>query len=340
MNLNIVRPPITTMPQYTDLLSTILCYENGVNWYYNNYIQLFTDYRYRDYGEIKFRDDFFSLNNINSSFSYRCNPFILSLQTIEDITLIIESSSIIPYFKELINNKYYIIPYVDTHYINNEIRKGSIHAVLFYGYSDTTFKTADFTSNGKYGINEIKSSDVERLYTRKYELPNFIECENRVVAFSLKNADYWFDLEVVKRQFSDYLYEVNTTDSYECIKYFESNEPKMQWGMGCYSCLISYYKSSIADERRYIDLRGLYALCDHKIAMMDRMKYMLKQKFLEDKSVLLELSNVLDNLRTGLNMTIKFNLTHNDEFIVKAVDLLSKTYEHEKRIMERVMKAL
>ena len=339
MILNVKNPPITTMPHYADALACISCLDHGMNWYYSNYIQIYTDYRWVPYGEIFFRDNLFWVLKHYNDFSYAYNPFIASWQSISDITLYVEKSNIVNTFENLINNEHYIIANVDLHYLNTLYPPGVIHTIFIYGYDEESFKVADFTRGGRYGFNDLNKVLLEESYSSEYEMPNYSQHRNHVAAFMLQDVEYSFDLELVKKQLVDYYNENDSLNSYEYTRYHEKIATKFLWGMGCYSNLISYLLK-MNSEFKAIDHRSLYALCDHKKAMVDRLEYMIEQNHIEDCSIRQEFENLYQELVRGLNMLLKYNISGDEKIIVRLVNLLRNIYDNEKKSVEKLLKEL
>jgi hypothetical protein len=339
MILKIETPPITSFPHYTDLLATIIPHKGGKEWYYNNFIQLFADFRFFIQGEVNFREHFFAINKNVKYFYYDYNPFIKAYCDIEDFSLFFDKNEIVDRVKSLIDSGFYTVIILDRHLIKTSYPPGSIHPVLVYGYNEHSFKIAEFLgSGGKYDFLDVNFSNVIESYKQKNPLPHWLTNEKRLVSFKIGDIDYKFDYVLLKKLITDYYEEKNTVDSYECIHHFLEYPKGAVWGMGCYAYLIDYLKIILSkNEVVDLDLRGFYVMYDHKIAMCDRINFLLNNNNLNDVSLLSNYTKIRDSWRNCYNMFLKYTMDGKMNSITQMIDLINKIYEDEKRTLEKLL---
>jgi len=340
MILPVKFPPITSDPQYADLLAATLPYKGGYEWYISNFIQIYTDFLfYKQYGkgELRFREHLFILNRPTPSFWYDCIPFVKTKNYIHDVSLFIDVRNITEYFKHIINEGNYIIAYVDRHYANARYPLGTLHSMLIYGYDSYSFKVADFISNsGTYTFSEVSIDNIHKSFNpgNEYDLPPFIDSANKVVYFAMSDAEYKMDTGLIKRLLEDYYLERNTTDSYECLEETNKHEHNAIWGMGCISYVIDYLSNL---EEKTLDLKALVLLSDHKKAMVERLEYLLSIGQLTDSSAIENYVAIRDKMQSCVGLGVKYLLTNEKKFVSQIVHQLQTVYESEKNVLPKIL---
>jgi len=341
MILPITLPPITSDPQYTDLLTTILPYKGGHEWYISNFIQIYTDFIYYDTygkGELRFREQKFIINKAPyASFWYDGIPFLKSFNTIDDISLLIDKKLIVDYFKTIISSGHYIITCMDRHYVDKRYALGTIHGMLIYGYDESSFKIAYFVSDsGKYTFSEITFDSAFKSinHTTDYDPLSPSGTDERVVFFKMGDSDYKMDTQLVRRLLEDYYLERNTTESYECLAEINRYGHDVKWGMGCYKYLIDYINSLEAER---LDVKSLYLLSDHKKAMVERVEYFLSADLLTDSSLLNEFAEIRDNATSCVALGLKYTITGRKKILSDIISQLQIIYDLEKKALRRML---
>jgi len=338
MILPVVFPPITADSQYADMLTTVLPYKGGYEWYFSNFIQIYSDfsnYKYYRKGELRFREQTFAINKDRPVFWYNCIPFVKTINTIDDITCFIDINTIVRHFKSLIDNGNYIIAYIDRHLINPYFDLGSLHSVLIYGYDTSAFKIADYVCHsGRYVFSELSFENTCKSFGSHYKLPPYIDSDKKIVFFKMGDSDYKLDSQLIKRLLNDYYHEINTTDSYECLATFNKYEHSPSWGMGCITYLIGCLESL---ENESIDVKQIYLIFDHKKAMVERIEYLLSVGLLTDGSLLNEYCAIKNRMTACVLYGLRYRHSGDRNFISKIISQLKFTYDMEKDLLPKIL---
>jgi len=352
MILPVEYPPITSSPEYADLLSAILPRKSGRDWLYNNFIQLFVDFSYFDYGEIRFRENLFALNKLPDFFYYQYNPFIHCYTVAEDFSLFFDADRLVDKLKAFIDNGYYVIVYLDRHFIDAKHKKGSLHNALVYGYDDSSFKIADFVSeSGGYLYTQIYFSDVIASFGAEHALKREFGVDSRckLVMFKVKDAEYQRDDVLMRKLIEDYYHERNTTESYECLRRLSDNQNAI-WGMGCikHVALSLNQIASAADHtyerelsrmthKELAALKGVHMLLEHKTVMKDRIGYLHEKGIIEDEKRLFEYGSIVDTMKTCMNRVVQYGYSGRVEQLTLAVSKLDEVYNEEKIFFRKLL---
>ena len=336
MILKVKEPPITSFSTFANLLSVTICNDNGYKWYCNNYVQLFTDYRFSSNGEIKFREEFFGYTKASTIYSPYCNnPFIDNLFVIDDLLMLINIDDVIDKLKHFIDNGYYIRANLDRHFYDDKQTLGSLHSAFIYGYDNESFLLADFIKSGKYQPAKILFCDFIKSYEQQYDAEKlsrspFISNPHGIYMFKTKNVDYQYDKAYLKRLIIDYYNEENTMDSPEVIRYYYKSDPlkqELNWGMGVYKDLKYDYKT-------------IFACKDHKKAMCDKLEFLIQNKYIENDELLYSYTKIKEEYGICLNLSIKYSISRNYKDLETIKAKLNICYESEKRCLEKLIQEL
>ena len=326
--ISVTYPPITSYPQYAGPLSLIYTYDNAKKWFANSYIQLFIDNRKPVSGGIKFRQELF----------LRFCPFI-RMEGIEDYRFFTNKDKLIDDIKIIISNNQAVAVNVDRYFIplkknNNHL----IHSVYIYGYDDEKqeFYIADFVSeSGKFTLTTIPYENMQESlnsmddtdYTYKYSSKKFF-----IYTYDVFDYDYEFSIQELHQKLSDYYKCENTMDAncYEVFRMYKVNSDT-KWGIGVYEWLIEYISDIKIKNNKYMDLRSIYVLLDHKNAMLERINYLESENILQNHDMLrIKYTALLNKINILLNLGIKYNLSNNEEIIIKMQSLINDIIEMEK----------
>ena len=341
MILPVEFPPITTSPEYADLLSAISPCKSSKDWIYNNYIQVYADFSYFAQGDFRFRDGLFAINKIGT-FYYQYNPYIYNYTTMDDFSLFFDKANLIERLKRFIDSKYYIILYLDRHLLNSSYAKGSLHNVFVYGYDDSSFKIADFISNsGGYIYTSINFSDIISSYNEDYlaNRESGVDTQNKLVMFKVRDPDYKSDDLLMRKLIEDYYYERNTIESYECLK----NNENALWGMSCINHLaVNLQATSEIDHPKIgsIDLKNVFLMLDHKTVMKNRLSYLLERDIIKDKSLLVGYEKIVIAMQICVNACLKNTITEKAKLLLDAANKLYEVYDAEKILLKKLLEEI
>jgi hypothetical protein len=308
--INVVYPPITSFPHYAGPLSLIYNYDNAKTWFYNSYIQLYTDFRHIDRGEIKFRQEFLNF------------PFI-NICGIEDYRLLFGKDNLIFNLKNIINENIAVATNLDRYFITSyKQQEHLIHPAYFYGYDDDNqlFYISDFVSSGKFIFTDISyKSFMESVYIMDdldYKFKNSSK-KYFLSLYYINDREYNFSINKLYKELLDYYNCQNTIDS-DDIKMFYKLTDDVKWGLAVYDWFMEYIsefgKTDYCEST--IDHRIAYIINDHKKAMLLRLEYMQDKKYITNGDNLIkDYNDLYINSNILLNLCLKYNSNHSNNTI-------------------------
>lgn len=332
-SLPVLYPPITSWTWHANVLSILSNYERTLPWVYSNYIQLWT--RLNRHEEI-----FTDFNFCN--FPPEDCPWIY-LQTLKRETISKMTSDIIEFIKRAIDLDNYIYGVVDESQLihRDKSEKKYPHELFVFGYNDQdeTFDVADFTFKGKYSFEKVTYSDFRRAYYNIERNEDYLlRGKGGIQLLSFySDAFYCFDTILVKESLEDYLYARNSQYKYRSLH----NPDEYVFGIDIYDTLIIYLNSFFS-RNETIDLKPFHVMFDHKVLMVNRLKFMQVEAFLcSELSILDNYIKIKEASLIVRNGIIKYNITKEKEIlkrILLQIETIKKQEEQEiKNILENII---
>ena len=269
--------------------------KNYLNWYYNEFIQVYT-----------FKDG----DNTNLLlYSYGIQDGIggeyESLEYVKGSNSRIKiGNDIVDLCKVMINNEYYIYVYCDDSYVSTmNVNYHRYHDILIYGYDDQTQSFDVFAYNGsKLKRFMVSYNDFISAYHSKYtdRFDNYIcFCKKR------ENYDFSINTEKIRWHILDYLDGVDTLRRERPLLL---SPQKATWGINTYDEIINMYEKSF-QQQKLIRMPEIYCFMEHKKDWLNRIVYFKEQNLLNFNDGIydnfVELKNCAEVI---VNLTIKFNL--------------------------------
>lgn len=316
--LPILTPPIITKNNYAFPLIISLLNKENYDWFFSNWIQLMSYYNKNKFNLMFFRPF------MNKLTSYPC----IDTQTINKNVIYDINKDILEIIKYCIYNGYYIISSYDEFYIPNTqaFKKRHLeHDFMIYGLDEVNKKyyiLGYCIENGvnKFGTNIVGFSDfyngyISNLNTYKVGYSKFYIIKPN------KNYTYKFDLNKVYEDLSDYLY---SKDSFHNYRYFHNIDKKYTFGINIYHELDVYFSALLSKQIPYNDIRILSLFKEHKECMLLRVKYMIKNGYIDNNHELLKgLEFLKDMAINAFNLQIKYNF-NNSHLAIDSLKLLLK----------------
>lgn len=315
--LNVKYPTITSWNWQAALFSVIETLEKSNDWIYNNYIQIHCN------------PDGPNISQMYLDFSYCSGNALLSCPFLHTQHF---NRNILDSFKSI---KEFIIYSIDlgyciylfaneSHFISNLKSDPFYHELFIYGYDweSNLFYVSDFTFTGVYSrqtvaMDKICSGILDVDKKHDYLLEN----AGGILLLKYQDCNYEFNQLSAYQLFLDYL---NGRNSFEYVRYKPHAE--IVFGLNIYPMIKKHilycYECHIKQ-----DVKLLHNLYDHKVLMVNRIKYFIEKGFLKMQAGYLETAieimdycNQLwtvalrDNVRNGLSSTEKLcNLVQNIE---------------------------
>lgn len=291
--LPMAYPEITSWNWVAGLLSILSNYDDTKGWIYSNYIMLVCRKENRTSSDKLFLD-FLPFHPL-----VVC-PFI-KLENYNRKTILQYYETYNEFLINSINNNKYIYCTADQGFMFKKNKK-FIHEMFIFGYSteNNNAYVADFTFRGKYSYEAIDIdllTESIKLVTEEDDFINGV----RLVQFN-ESTKYEFNLERVKKLFKLYLepdYMISDINS------------KVVYGIDIYEMGDRQIDETYINRTPW-DVRFYHNLYDHKIIMINRLKYMKKYGYanvpIEVIEEFVNLSQIVLRMR---NLCIKLNIQNN-----------------------------
>lgn len=331
------------LPIYTNSLNGYLCNsfplaiamqsDKTKGWFYSNFIQLVLAGNFPDGKFFTFYNSHFNWNELFLS----C-PFI-KYQKIDNDFMENYTGGIISFIRDSINKNGYVILYIDEFYISQSSNYKYMnlpHEMFIYGFSENDFFVLGYDNQGRFGELIIDINEFKMAYTMCERKDDF-----RKYIYILKYNEYYeynFDNKLVLQWLIEYRYSLNSSIHYRSI------EPPNEWwyyGISSYKHINSYMNNILLSAGGYIDTRLFHTIWEHKVVMLERVKYMRDYLFMEDCAELLEECKKLCTLSLSLrNLTLKYNLTQNHVDLNAIIEYFNKLEDLEILMLDHFIKLL
>ncbi len=282
-NLKEIVLPIETKPAIVSRnihaihLSIIQkCDEQGINYVYNNYIQLM--FKTESDGHITFDYTFPRYKNLST----------FRTCSVDKPTFTINSINIKDFIIRGLLCKKYIITSVDEYYIPNRLAYKHHHFghdILLYGYNagENIFHIMGYTDSGHYNPSTINCDEFVIAYLNSYG--------NKTINLMETVSYYHHRIEknLIIASLEDYINSDNKSRLFDKSKWLEEGET---YGIETIDNIKSYL-DDVANDSVYFDKRVIYTLMEHKRVMMERYEHLLNSGVIsEDDTLKNELSRI------------------------------------------------
>ncbi len=137
------------------------------------------------------------------------------------------------------------------------------------------------------------------------------------------------------------------------IEYLESKDSKNHFrmmrnrfndtvfGVNVYDAVLKQIGKQLSAEDPDFDIRALHILYDHKVLMMERLKYMMDNGYLEFNGEILDAYMEVENLMlTARNLLIKTSITGKVDCMDRFEKYLMSAKEKETAVLKQVVEML
>ena len=288
--------PLTTPPKTSHLLlalplSIALTDASTWNWYYSEFIQLYT---FRDNNE----QPMFLPYNATTDESYA--PLEQFKFTPDRLKL---DKDIVTFIKLMIRHEYYVCVFCNDFYISNmDVDYQRIHEILINGYDDekSIFNVYAYVGPKLKKI-EVSYQEFLNAYYSEFtkDLPNTI-----ILYRKRKNQTYSLNIEKIKWHLLDYIEGVDTSIR---EKPHDAGLYNTRWGIDTYDEILVMY-TYFYNEYEYFPYTDIYCFLEHKNDNVNRIKYLEKNSSLSyNAEIMNSLESVKNNATLMLNLQIKAN---------------------------------
>lgn len=342
--LDVTYPGITSWQWHATLFSILGNDENARKWIFSNYIQL----RCYTINEIFTGDDMLFTDMMPGSSSLKeCPYLIFSLMTKEQV----ESycGNIIDFVIKTIDLNGYVYGVFDEAKIlcNAEVDYKFPHELFIYGYNieKEIFYVGDFTFGEHYTYSTVSFSDVER----GYEVINAPEDHmfkddykgTRGLYVILKNNEttyYSLDIELITRTLREYLECKDTKDHFRMMR---NRFDDTTFGVDVYDKVIAQIDKQLHAEEPDYDIRSLHLMYDHKVLMLERIKYLMANDYLPfSQAIVDDYSVVVENMLTARNLLVRISITGEIDRADRFAKYLNTAKDMEVKVLSKVLEQL
>lgn len=314
--------PIETYQGTSFILSVILSYENTVNAYYNNYINIQCDNTYNSYD--------MNLNFTGVTWEdYRIKGLAeMNLYFLKNI----HQSTFIEFVKERIDQGNYLLFYsVDEFYLSYSghfQNKHNIHDTYVYGYNADSFCIMAY-KGGKLSTFNIPMLELLRaLYCNVRVMEDLSFCTFR----PNHCAKEIINLKEIKQSLYDYYHS----------EYLGNMSSTVTYGISVYNilkqCVETAMSKSVSNALR-MDIRPFRLFWEHKKVLKDHI-LKISETILFDRMVY----NMIDEIESQSNiifkLMIKYRLNNDVHILEKVVNYLWQIKEKEERLIYFLLIAL
>ena len=265
-------------------LAVALSKDSSLEWVFSNYIQLVFQNPYLyDNQPLKF----FKLS-FKNGMVWDAECPLLNYDTITRKMLNEMDVDIIDYIRNSILHGLFVKVYLDEYYLPYRFsykKKHYTHESLFYGFDDDKeelYGLAYVTDRNGYHFKRfiVEMKIIREAYYSPIE-EGFLR--ERIVGITCNSERYYeFDKNVVKKSIYEYIHSIRSD-----VKYSEINNPdkSIVFGIKTYEHVRNYYQKMQDLKMSPIPLHIIF---EHKKLMYERVKYMMKNRYIRYNRGLLD----------------------------------------------------
>ena len=338
--LPVKYPAITSWQWHATLFSILGEDENAKKWIYSNYIQL----RCYNIAEYTTGDEILLCDMMPGSSSMKeCPYLIFSLITKQQI----ESycGDVIDFIVKTIDLGGYVYGAFDEARMLCDVSvdyKFS-HELFIYGYNmeEEVFYVGDFTFKDKYSYTTVSFESVKRGFDALSAGEDHVFKDDykgtRGLYVIQKNTDskyYDIDPVLIKRTIKEYLTGQDTKDHFRMMRNRFSDTI---FGVDVYDALLKRIDKQLHEEEPDFDIRALHIAYDHKVLMLDRLKYLMANEVIPfDQAMLDDYAEVVEDMLAARNLLVRISVTGEIEAGGRLADHIKSAKEKDIAILTKV----
>lgn len=334
-------PAITSWQWHATLFSILGEDENAKKWIYSNYIQL----RCYNIPEYTSGDEILLCDMMPGSSSLKECPYLLcSLITKPQI----ESycGDVIDFIIKTIDLGGYIYGAFDeARMISNvSVDYKFAHELFIYGYNmdEEIFYVGDFTFKDKYAYNTVPFDAVKRGFDVLTASEDHVLRDDYkgvrglyVIQRNIDSRYYDIDTVLIKRTLEEYL---NSNDTKDHFRMMRNRFDDTSFGIDVYEALKKRVDKQLHAEEPDYDIRALHIAYDHKVLMLDRLKYLMANGAMPfDQTMIDEYAEVVDDMLTARNLLVRISVTEEIEAGDRIAAYLDDAKNKEVAILNKVV---
>ncbi len=342
--LPVKYPAITSWQWHATLFSILGEDENAKKWIYSNYIQL----RCYNIPEYTSGDEILLCDMMPGSSALKECPYLLfSLITKPQI----ESycGDVIDFIVKTIDLGGYVYGAFDeARMISNvSVDYKFSHELFIYGYNmeEEVFYVGDFTFKDKYAYTTVTFDAVKRGFDVLSAGEDHVFRDDykgtRGLYVIQKNVDskyYDIDPVLIKRTLEEYLKGEDTKEHFRMMR---NRFDDTVFGVNVYEALKTRVDKQLHKEEPDFDIRALHIAYDHKVLMLDRLKYLMANEVIPfNQEMLDDYAVVVEDMLTARNLLVRISVTNEIEAGGRIAGYLDDAREKETAILRKVTELL
>ena len=192
------------------------------------------------------------------------------------------------------------------------------HELFIYGYDidGEGFYVGDFTFKDKYAHNKLTFEDVRKGYDVITASDDHMFKDDykgtRGLYVIFKNTDtcyYDVDTVLIRDTLREYL---NSQDTKNHFRMMRNRFDDTTFGVEVYDKVLDRLNYQMSLEEPDFDVRALHVMYDHKVLMLERIKYLMANGFLNyDEDLIRNYEEVVKNMLAARNLLLKISLNGN-----------------------------
>ena len=324
--LQLSVPPVNGYLHHAFPLSIMACNEDYLPWFYSNYIQLYCS---KNFDDLACPLNFYIYENFNNFSLLDCQMLT------RDIVL--SMTDILSFLTGSIDKGYHVSLYVDEYYIPNTKAYKKVHFthdLLVSGYSKKNKSLFVSTyMNQKYVSTTITFREFLKSFkevdTERFDYAELIRL------FRYNNKPYPFNVGLTIDYLSDYL---RASNHFRCASF--PDESHLAFGVAIYHYL---KRNLLADADRgikEIDIRPTHILWEHKLAMKNRIEFLLDNQYIKSHEIYTEYSSIENSTQKIRLALIRYNISGKKDQIHYICNTLDQIMSQERTTLEKLLKEL
>lgn len=320
-----VNKPLSTCYQFMAFPLAILSKrEECEPWIFNNFIQACF---HKDYNNAPVPSYFYI-------FDFAINPW-LQVQRLQRDIIKSMNINIIELIKNAIDMEYYVTLNVDEFYIPERIAYQKFHHthdILVHGYDDETetLMVLGFNEKMSFEVTTVRYWEFQKAFENLDHIKN--NCHQLFLYKYNPEGKYTFNIPLLIESLEDYLYSRNTSNKFSMV-----SEPWVRaYGMECYDYLKCYLNDFLIGNAKF-DIRYLHFLYEHKLFMRERIKFLIKNNFLEDEDLVEEYQGIVETAILFRDIMLKNREEVNPIAVKKIINHIDNLAKYEFNILEKIL---
>ena len=221
------------------------------------------------------------------------------------------------------------------------------HELFIYGYNmeEEVFYVGDFTFKDKYAYTTVTFDAVKRGFDVLSAGEDHVFRDDykgtRGLYVIQKNVDskyYDIDPVLIKRTLEEYLKGEDTKEHFRMMR---NRFDDTVFGVNVYDALKARVDKQLHREEPDFDIRALHIAYDHKVLMLDRLKYLMANEVIPfNQEMLDDYAVVVEDMLTARNLLVRISVTNEIEAGGRIAGYLDNAREKETAILSKVAELL